>query len=1103
MHSKNSGPFENKLRSLEAFLISKEKGPDDALAVLGESTDPELIRRKLGILLDSDRIDDAVDLLESLPLEERWCDRAISAYVKKGDITKAKELIEWAKTKDDELLKNRCRLFYAESQYSRCWRVRQDGQRILPGVLSDDEINDLNDCISVLKPILAKVIAEEGISNEIESLAVQMFIEMSYLLNEREKTESLCDLLSTRTPLPLKLGQFALSRMCKIQKDAPVRYRTENPELLEAHVLAALLESELFGAHTMAFENIKKAEAFIKKASDKEDFCKATYQIAQHLDAEALHETRKLCAKLLAEESRFTLLVHADIFIREKNYGRANDCLSKAKDENDSNWLQIYASYLYHKGRRPEALKYMNMARLILPHPELLKSAAKLAFETEDYVLSIELLLQELKSEPDNLSHLNNIAAACFRKGDYKAAAGYYARLIEITREDLSHYLNLATCYVQTGDSQKAIEVYDIVCKRGDAPLEAFLSRAYLMRVNNPVEAFDSILPIKDKYWENPQYLQVVLNLSYKAGKEEYGHQAMLKLLELQREGKVSQEVIQAKTIEDLKIHMNEWNKKVEIINKNILVGKIPWLMADHWQNHSAYMGWYIRTQSFNWKMEEPLTCASYSVYLTNGFCVVRLSDDTTRLDVIECPARDTVIVADLSALITLHRLNLLEECLDYFGKIYVPQEYPVQLLHDSDNLGIPQRTRKTSAEAIKKVIDKGQIMIVEDAENKTLPFVHEYTLPEKEEGHYYRLIDLIKVAYDTGRLSEGKFNSLKSIADKPSGKDSEHPGLKRGQSVLVDLHTLYSICQIDADALMPILNTFRIHVSKPDQLRNSGEIIQVEAQEQLKAWNEQLRQLIRDRDEFIKAVHSSDPNLAEDSVYLASWQLAKERSVPLLVDDRVLQALAMNENRAVEHAFFGTDRLLMKLHEEKIIDSETMANAFLALIRWRYRFIVPTEDVLLVLAKRYKSHPPGQDLQDIALYVHDCMRDPGLFAGAENTTRKESMAAKLYATWTRMTADFLVAVWADSEFNEDAAIKITKWALSEFSPSLPRNISINSPHLSEVQHKVIISCFLALTFKIGDTSRASKALQIIAESFNMSETEYFKAVSEVVDHGI
>jgi len=438
-----------------------------------------------------------------------------------------------------------------------------------------------------------------------------------------------------------------------------------------------------------------------------------------------------------------------------------------------------------------------------------------------------------------------------------------------------------------------------------------------------------------------------------------------------------------------------------------------------------------------------------------------------------------------------------------YFGRIHVPQEYLPLLLQDTDKLGVHQQSRKTAAEAVKNAVSREHILIAEDVQRNALPFVHEHTLSEQEEYHHYRLIDLIEVAYGSGRLSEENYRSLKRVTHKPSGQGSQHPALKRGQSVLVDLHTLYTVCQIEMEALTPILASLRVFVSKADQLRNSSEIMQVQVQEQLKSSNQELLNLVRNRNEFIKDQYSPVREMGDDDVYLASFWMAKEKKVPLLADDRVLQVLALNENNAVKCPSFGTDSLLVKLRDEQIIDTQTLTNSILTLMNWRYRFIIPTEDALLTMAKKYRTYPPGQELEDVALYVHDCMRDAGLFSGPENTTHQESMAAKLYAAWTRRVVDFLVAVWADSEFSDDVAVKLTEWAVSELSPSLPCSISSNSPHLAKVQPKVTFNVFLALTFRIDDTSRASKALQAIAESFNMGETEYFKAVSEVVDHGV
>lgn len=1093
-----------KLKSLEAFLVSKEKGGvDDALELLGESISPEVVRRKLGILNDSDRLDEAVELLKTVALNEKWCDRAICTYVKKGDLPKAKELIEWAKEKDDELLKNRCRLFYAETYYSKCWQGRENNSTVFPETLSDDEKAILSDCLSVLDPILIKVRAEKMIGNEIESLAVQMSLEMSYLLNaKKQEIESLCELLVNRKPLPLKLGQMALAKMCTLPQDIPSRYRIEYPNNIDAHIIASLIESEILKRRLTAFEEIKKAESLIANDLQKEDYCKALYQITQHLDNDAVIETEQIFSRILGSEHRFSFFIHAEIFIREEKYELAKECLDKAKNENDPNWLQLYAACFYYTDKQPEALKYMEKACSLLHHSGLRISTARLAFETENYDLTIKLLSEELKSNPEDTFLLSNIAAAYFRKGAFEDATVYYKKLNLINPDEKSYRVNLATSYTQIGEHEKALALYEKICKDENALLEDFLSRASLLRISDPIRALDSLLPVKDKYWENPQYLQIVLELSYKAGKEKYGHQAMLKLLELQREGKASQEIIQRKSIEDLKVHMKHWNERVEIINKNILSGKFPWLMADHWQNHAAYMGWYIRTQQIDWYIEEPMTCTAYSIYSTNGFRDVKQADGVIVLDLIESPPKDSCIVMDLSAMITLHQLDLLGVCFKYFKKIYIPQAYTSLLLNNSGSLGIHQLTRKTSAELIKKKVDAGHISILENVGvvgDRPLPFVHEHTLPEKEEEHYYRLIDIVELAYNAGKLDEDKYNNLKQTAQNPSGNDSEHPPLKYGESIFVELQTLYSICQMDIEAIDGILETFKVFISKQDQIRNSNTITHINVQQKIKIMNDELLNICRKEDRFIKEAHLIEVEFGDDDLFFASWGLAKNKGLPLLIDDRVLQSLTINENVGVECAAFGTDNLLLLLYEDGLIKSNKLADAFLKLIRWRYRFIVPTKEILLELAKRYKNHPPGKDLQEVAIYMHSCLRDPGLFTGQESTTLKESIAEKLFISWIRLNAEFLVGVWGDLEFSVEIAEKLTHWSINELMPSFPKNLGANLRVVQNVPN-ALFSYILGFSLLIEDPSRANKALQVVAECMGMDETDYFKAVSLVVD---
>ncbi len=1088
-----------RIDALKHLFSSYEENPEEVLASLNGRRDSESIRQKLAVLLNSKGYEEAAKLVIKKKPSTAWYDLAVVALTNGGYIDKVAQVLRWASKQEPEIWHRAIHL-YVVAQFKRIWRRRKNVREIAIGSLDATEKKELRQLIQTVQPVLKYIEGLGRVTGKAQEETLNIALKSYAILGDKENTSK----YSSYSHDSLTLASLALSGDIEVSEALITNLEKNYPDSYDAQKFSILLRTQ---CGTLLAENFDEAIRTLCKYSSSRERRIEIFQIlrsvAYELGGPATQAFEKNVTSLLDEDEHLVKLYRCEKLLHQESLPQAGKILAEAKDETDPTWLQLYGQYMHLKGRPEDALEYFDKALSLFPHPGLRKSVAKLAFETENYDRSIEVLKEELKSEPANISHLNNIATACFRKGDYKAAADYYARLIEITREDLTPYLNLATCYVQTGDSQKAIEAYDVICKRDDAPLDAFLARSYLIRITDPVKAFDLILPLKDKYWDNPQYLQAILDLSYRAGKEEYGHHALLKLRQLQSQGKAPQEVVQAKTIQDLKVYMDEWNKKVEIINKNLLTGKFPWLMADHWQNHSAYMGWHIRTQSFNWKMEEPMTCASYSVYSTNGFRSVKQNDNTTVLDSIGCPAKNGDIVIDLSALITLHRLDLLNKFFEYFNKIYVPKEYPVLLLKDSESLVIHQLTRKTTAEMIKKEIDAGHIAVLDDIGlpgKRSLPFVHEHTLPEKEEEHYYRLIDIIDVSYNAGKLEESKYSNLKRISHKPSGNDPNHPPLNYGESILVDAHTLYSICQLEPDALTSILEAFKVFVSKSDQIRNANDITQIAMQENIKSMNDDLLSICRKEDKIIKEAHTRELDLGEEEDFLASWKLAKGISIPLFTDDRVLQNLAINENTDVEHAAFGTDALLIMLQKENVIDIDTLVDAFLQLISWRYRFIVPTKEIFVHLAKRYGSRLPGKDLQQIASYVHDCMRDPGLFGGKENTSRNESMAARLFVSWLRVISEFLVDVWGDSEFSEEAAKALTKWTVNEFMPSLPKSLGPTGLGLAENVSSAFLSYFLGFALLIDDTARASKALQVIAECLNMGEADYFKAVTLVVD---
>jgi hypothetical protein len=361
-------------------------------------------------------------------------------------------------------------------------------------------------------------------------------------------------------------------------------------------------------------------------------------------------------------------------------------------------------------------------------------------------------------------------------------------------------------------------------------------------------------------------------------------------------------------------------------------------------------------------------------------------------LDDIAPPPRGTPVVIDLSSLITLHQLELLDAAAEYFGKLLMPSQYLTHVLSNSSRLGFHQLSRKSAAEELAAALDAGQVTVAVDG-GAGLPHVHEHTADD-EPGEFYRLRDVAAVLHGAGRIPEKKFQDLLKVAHRPSRTDATHPPLRLGEPVLFQLHTLRTLSQMDA--LAPMLNAFTVKVTAADRNEIVSDMRAVSSQSQARERHNAIWKAVRANPRIVQTAIAapletkpgSDTGDAEDDRHLpmslAAPFIARSQDIPLLADDRVCQVFALGHRPSDPHAAFSTDRLIQALHAEGLLDAEATADKLLQLVAWRYRFIVLPPTVLLTLAKRYPAHPLGADLERVGRYIHDCMRDTGLFGGLE-----------------------------------------------------------------------------------------------------------------------
>jgi len=178
----------------------------------------------------------------------------------------------------------------------------------------------------------------------------------------------------------------------------------------------------------------------------------------------------------------------------------------------------------------------------------------------------------------------------------------------------------------------------------------------------------------------------------------------------------------------------------------------------------------------------------------------------------------------------------------------------------------------------------------------------------------------------------------------------------------------------------------------------------------------------------------------------------ANKNKLFLLSDDRFTQQYY--------NLSFGTDILLNDLFNSNMIDTRTYSLAFLQLCQWRYRFLLPTEEILYYFVKENQHHLPGNDLNEIIKYFHDSINDKGLFFGVEPTDPPISIGFKLWLETLKIWINLLCKIWESIEdFDKSKIIEFTKQVITQITPPLPdvlQEEAINN--ILYIEDKIIIS---------------------------------------------
>jgi len=1092
---------------LSAYLTASSDGSDAALAELGTETDPETVRYRLMILLDAERFDEAVECVRSQLLHRRWCKLAVIAFARAGEDELARKAIKWAERLTDSSLRRRCILRYALVRYLRALQDRTPGDSILPGRLNQEERKELDDVLDILDPFLLAAKGNRRVETQLEFEALQLALKINVFLCNLTVADELARLLTTRHPMPLELAELVLGGWVSSPKGFPAKLRKDHPESVRALILAELIEAEINGKPKDAFDAIVRLRDRAVSQQEEELLCKALFELARQCDAATLAHAREATRDILGDDH--VLVFQHDVVqcVRNEDYEKAKALLESRRDDESFVWLQMYANYHHAVGDIDTALTYYERASQVVPHPSVLETVAGIGFQQGRFRSAAEAWEKKLDAQPDDVISRRNLAITYARMHEFEKASLHFAKLRETGCESVDDNIDFAGCLAHSGRREEALTVYEELCDADEPPMATIICRAHLLRsLNRPAEAFAFLHEIRGDYWDQPDFVAEYQHTAYAANEDQHANTAFQRLLELQQKPETGHEYLQPKSLEDLMEYAEDFGKRRNFGYQQILQGRLPWLLVDTALGNTSYLAWRLRTQEMGWISEDPLVCASYAIYSTNGYAVAKQGQDDARLLPLECPVRGTTVVADLSALITLHRLGLLDAAAEYFETVLVPVEYMAHAVAESERLIPHQLSQKKAIEAIRGALDSEMLSVTDESDTRSLPFVHEHTADD-DSRHLYRLVDIIRALGDVGRISDDARSHLSAIARKPPGADDKHPTLAASSEIRIVLSTLKTLN--DFDVLDVVLETFQVKIIKDEHDEIDAGLRAYEAQEDVRKWHDELWKRVGSDSRFQKVPYEekrqdrSEPEGGElpEDASLFALKLAHEKKLPLLADDRFCQMATLNQPDALLSAAFATDTLLLALADNGRLPLTEVADRLLSLMRWRYRFILPSASILKTIADRFAGRPPGKDLRDIAAYVHDCMRDPGLLSGPEPTTPPLPVAFRLHQDWAMTISRFLTDIWADEEkWTEDNATELTRWATTQFLPSSPRGMGLPGIRLASFMSDTVLSQALIHSVQIRDSARANTALLAIAGGLGVTPDKYRRLVTGVID---
>jgi hypothetical protein len=1104
------------------LIVDHIRGDDSkSLDDLKEIDHPVAFASRIRLLFLRAQIEEAFELVHHRELNARWAGIAAAIYVRHGRLSDAIGICESMRNGN---IKGSDNPNLVTIRYFGCLMLVADEylrQKFSEGrtrvdLVTDAERKQLTEIRNILSPIVTKVFGAGRVSNGIELRSLEIAFNAAHMTEDNELASRIAMLLASANPISRRVSRPIHAGFLKADVDIVSRLKKDWPNSVEVSLSICELITFYLDDPVAALtevESLLKAELNLDQKSRLASVLLALYKLEP---GELRNKSFSLLAEVAGADHYFLRMAEAISATDRGDLHDAERLLNERPAPDDPDWLSLLATVLQRKGELKPALSHLKKLCEITSAPDVLRRAVTLALKIEPKDLEFAIsILERLSRFPNERKSAERILAEIFWEsgtddGLFRAAQ-LYKKLYEESPKEPELAKNAAICLRNLNEIDQAIALLEDLERDHPEFIEGFLLHADLLETQARSEDAFALLDlesVRNRFWNKLEFLHKYMHLGYLTAHELAAHKAMCQISVIE-DGKPEQEkTLQAKNLEQIVDFFRGRRQFFEQIEEMAVRGQAPWTMHAFQTHTPILLAWTYRTQKLiPW--ETLSGRASFCTYASNAFFSKLAKPDERQLEPIEPGIAGCEVVADISALITLYKLGLLEKAAEYFGTIYLPSAYREIEQFDAKRLQPHQLSRIEQSHRLFAMMVRGQLRRPsnEAGEVEVIDFQTE------ADPTSYSVGDVALWLKRRGHISNHRY---KQLAVGQSFMASGREGI---ESILISNRcqfTLFALQTLESAGLLEsLMEQCRVTLTEAAARELEQEQFAFEQQTKTARESRDLWRIIRDNNRFQyyglvrkTASNNSESEAKEEfddsfSLSLVSYELAKERRLPILADDRVLLTIAQNESDGRDCVAFSTLELLSSLGNGDSLSLDERLQHSLQLINWRYRFLRIDHQLLLHAAKLTveSGQMPGFQLKRIAKYIQDCMLDAGLFGGDENVTPRVSMALELFSYWTRTVARFINELWNDDSFNDELAESLTRWAIDSLLPTTPVCVLPDLQiRMSENQAKLVLIHLLSARGANPNTTRSAKLMSVLEDTLRLSPSELYGTVFQLIE---